>query len=535
MFRPQDMPSQVSKALALPAPVGGLDDLDPLAKMDPSFLIDCMNVFPDTSSLTCRPGYQKWSTNVAGGLPIKTIMSLNKADGSYLRWACCDSGIYNITASGNAPGLATACTNGQWEFTNFATTAGQYLVACNGTDAAKLYSDPTNQWINFTNVTTPTNPGEIAGVPANQLSNVISHQRRLFFVQKNTMTAWYLPVDAVAGTLQPLYLGSIFRKGGYLVGFARWSSDSGSGIDDRLVFFSSNGEIASYSGTDPSNAANWSLDAVFYVAAPLSARSMIDYGGDILLLSRRGVIPISTLIAGRALEVIYSGALSRRIARTLIRLTAKPLPYPPEICLYPDLAWVMVTLYDTTFNGSNAPIQLVMNMLTGAWTKFNIPIRTVRCIGGDFFMGTNDGTVYIVTQQSFVDKVELDGSGGNPISGYAFSAYTYFDQPEFNKHAKFIRPVFQSEVKPSFIIRVLPDYRTDTWSKEPTPNPAQTNAVWDVSKWDLANWGGVENVYRPWCSANVLGYAFAWQLKFSTSSALGLAAVEWVWENGGYI
>jgi hypothetical protein len=532
MFRPQDMPQQVSKALALPAPVGGLNDLDPLAKMDPTYLLDVINFFPDTSSLVVRPGYKKWATGIPGN-SVKTVIGFSKQDGTFERYAATDSGIYNITNPTAAPALASACTNGMWEYTGYSTSAGQYLVMANGTDAAKLYNGAT--WINFTLVASPINPGEVAGVDPSLLCHVMSHQRRIWFIQKNTMTAWYLPVDAVAGTLEPLYLGSIFRKGGNLVGFARWSSDSGQGIDDRIVFFSSTGEIASYSGTDPSDAANWSLDAVFYVAAPLSRRSMIDYGGDILLLSRRGVIPISTLIAGRALEVIYSGAMSRKISRTLIRLTATTALYPPEICLFPELAWVAVSMFDNTFNGTNAPVQLVMNMLTGAWTKFAYPVRTMRAIGGEFFLGSDNGEVYQVTQLAFQDAVNIDGSGGNPINAYAMCAYSYLDQPEFNKHAKFVRPIFQSDAKPSFIIRVLPDFRTDKWGRDPPPGLAIGSGIWDVSKWDEANWSGNENIYRPWCSANVLGYAFSWQLKVSTSGALGLAAVEWVWENGGYI
>jgi hypothetical protein len=150
-------------------------------------------------------------------------------------------------------------------------------------------------------------------------------------------------------------------------------------------------------------------------------------------------------------------------------------------------------------------------------------------------MGTDDGRVLLMTTNQYLDDVHIDGTGGSPISGYAMSAYSYLDDPTFNKHAKFVRPVFQAEVKPSFIIRVLPDFRLDLWSAVPAPDYAVGNAVWDVSKWDMANWAGNENVYRPWCSANVLGYAFAWQLKVSTSAALALSAIEWVWEDGDYI
>jgi hypothetical protein len=346
-------------------------------------------------------------------------------------------------------------------------------------------------------------------------------------------------VDAIGGAAEPLFLGAIFRKGGYIVGMARWSSDSGSGMADRIVFFTSNGEIASYEGIDPSDVSTWSLDAIFYIGTPLSRRCFIDYGGDVVVVTRRGVIPISSLITTRSLEMIYAGAMSRKVSRTLIRYTANyaSAPFPPEIQIYADQALAFINIYkpQSLSDPNYGPSQLVMNILTGAWGRFDFPVRTVRACQDGFFMGTDDGRMLHMTEDSYLDNVKLDGTGGTPISAYAMGAYTYLDDPTFNKHAKFIRPVFQTQIKPSFIIRVLPDFRLDMWDATPTPNFAVGNAVWDVSKWDMANWSGVENVYRPWCSANVLGYAFAWQLKVSTSSALGLSALEWVWENGDLV
>jgi hypothetical protein len=320
---------------------------------------------------------------------------------------------------------------------------------------------------------------------------------------------------------------------------ARWSSNSGSGIQDRIIFLTSSGEIASYQGTDPSDATTWSLDAVFYIGAPLGRRAFMDYGGDVVVMTKRGIIPISSLITMGSLEAIYGAAMTRRIARTIIKYVKgyATAPFLPEVTFYPDAAWVVVNIYkpNTLLDPIYGPTQLVMNILTGAWGRFDYPVRTIRYVNDGFYMGTDDGRVLKITTDQYLDDVKMDGTGGNPISAYAMGSYTYLDDPTFNKHAQFIRPVFQTMVKPSFIIRVLPDFRLDLWGSTPTPNYAVGNAVWDISKWDMANWAGQDNVYRPWCSANVLGYAFAWQLKVSTSSALGLSAVEWVWEDGDLI
>jgi len=520
---------QVSQALALPPPVGGINDLDPLATMGPEFMIDGMNFFPDTGTLNVRSGYQVWVGNVPGGA-VKTIMSYNTVDGSFRVFACTDTGIYNVTASVDVAPLVKAVTNGQMEWTNFATAAGQYLIACNGQQT--VFANGLT-WGNFTQVTTPAAPGEIKGVNPNTFNFVLVHKGRLWFLQTGSLTAWYLPIDSVGGEAKPFFLGGLFKRGGYLISLARWSMDTGEGLDDRIIFLSSAGEIASYSGNDPSNAADWTLDSIFFIAPPLGPRAIVDFGGDILFLSRRGLVPLSVLVQGVATDVMYSSVMSKRISRTLINLTAPTSPrFPIEIGFQSELALITINIYDER---TQAPLQLVMNLLTGAWGKFNYPVRTIRSVDRSVFMGTDDGRVLVVTMNRHVDNVPRVGVGGDPIEAYAFSAYSYLDDPTTNKHAKFIRPIFHTEVKPSFRIRALPDFRLDTFLATPIPNFAVGNAIWDVSFWDTVNWAGLENVYRPWVSANVLGYAFAWQLRVSTSSPLSVAAMEWVWESGGLI
>lgn len=542
MFKQAAARPRVSSAKSLPAPTGGLNDFDPISTMDPSFLIECTNFYPDTGLLVVRPGYQEWATGL--GAPVQTIMSYNDLDGSFERFAATNAGIYNITNPGDAPTLVKAATDGYWDSVNFANVGGQYLVAANGVDPAVFYNGTT--WANFVTAATPAAPGEISGVAPEALISVMSHKGRLWFIERNSMNAWYLPVDAIGGVLQPLYLGGIFRRGGNLVCCARWSADTGEGLDDRLVFVSSTGEVASYSGTDPSDPLAWGLDAVFFIAPPLSRRSITEYGGDLLMLCRRGMIPLSSLVTAEGNEDLFSKAMTRRISRSLMRITAlTSAPFPAEVTTYNDAGWVLINIYngapDATspygmiLGDGERPIQFVMNALTGAWGKFDYPVRTVKAIDRLLFMGTEDGRVVAVTPESHIDNIKLNGTDGVSIQASAMGAYTYLENPDANKHAKLIRPVFQTEVKPSYIVRVLPDFRLDRLLQTPPASGATGNAKWDLSNWDSTNWASLESVYRPWVSANVLGYAFSWQIRVNTSSALGIASIGWVWEPGGLI
>lgn len=529
MLQLGSQPPQTALAKALPAPTGGLNDLDPLANMDPAFMIDGMNVFPDTGLVLCRPGYQIVQTGF--GKPVKTILEYRGHDGSIQKFCATDDGIYEIATPGTKT-LVKALTNGDLNYTQFSNAGNTYLVACNGVDPMVLYNGST--WVSFTEVTTPVAPGEIKGINPALVVDVYTHNARLWLVKKNSMEAYYMPVDAVGGEAKVFLVGSNFTRGGYLLKLMRWSSDTGAGIDDRLVFITTAGEIASYSGTDPATAETFQLDSVFMMAPPLGDRGLCEFGGDVLVLSRRGLMPASSLLYGTAVEQMEGGVLSRRINRKLQQLTAQwmALPFPIEVFVHSELQWITINVWDSDLN---RPTQYVMNLLNGSWGRFNYPVRTLRTIDNITYMGTQDGRVLIVTKNGYRDELNIDGTAGLPIEGWMMGAYTYLDDPNSNKHAKLMQPVFQAEVKPSFRMRALPDFRTDPYNIVVPPSLALANAKWDLSYWDLANWAGLENVYRPWMSANVLGYAFAWQIKFSTSSALGLAAVKWVWAPGGLV
>ena len=69
---------------------------------------------------------------------------------------------------------------------------------------------------------------------------------------------------SVGGAAQVLDLSSIAKYGGHLVDLDTWTIDAGYGVDDNLVFITSNGEVIVYRGTDPSSAATWALAGVSF-------------------------------------------------------------------------------------------------------------------------------------------------------------------------------------------------------------------------------------------------------------------------------
>ena len=525
-----NVPQQrVAQSFAAPAPTGGLNDFDPLSMMGDSYMIDCMNAFPDNTDVSCRPGYATHQSDL--GSPVRAIMSYHAPNGDVRVFATTNTHIVGIDTAGD-PEELIAISSGMMDSIGFSNAGGSYLLAWNGQDSLKYY-DGTS-WASFVEVVTPDDVGEISGISPNEISYVSVHMARLWFIRKNTMDAYYLPVDSIGGEAKPLYLGSNFTRGGYLVALARWSSDTGRGMDDRFVAITSEGEMAVYTGTDPSDAATWALESVFYLAQPLGPRSVIQNGGDVLILTRRGLVPLSSMIAGATAEMTLANSLTKDIAKTIQLKTAswKGMPFPPEVSIHPDMRWIVINLFDDELGKQ---VQYVMNSTTGAWGRFDFPAVTMKTINGATYIGAPDGRVLVVTPDSFRDDVDSDGNGGSEISFRFTSSYNYLGVTTALKHAKLIRPVIRSRVPPAFETRVLADFRIDDFDPEIQNRFLFSDALWDVALWDQARWPGDEQIDLRWISANQIGYAFAWQIKAVTVVDFRVTAVQWSFEPGSIV
>ena len=78
---------------------------------------------------------------------------------------------------------------------------------------------------------------------------------------------------------------------------ATWSMDAGDGLDEKCIFGTDLGEILIFTGTDPSNAANWRQEGRYDLSPPLGMNGHIQIGGDMLVVTVDGIIPLSQAIA----------------------------------------------------------------------------------------------------------------------------------------------------------------------------------------------------------------------------------------------
>ena len=94
--------------------------------------------------------------------------------------------------------------------------------------------------------------------------------------------------------------------------------DAGDGVDDKCVFVSDLGEVAIYEGPDPSNAdpetdtEPWRLVGRYDITEPLGKNAHMRAGGDLLIATVDGIVPISEAIR-KDVAALSLSAVSRPI------------------------------------------------------------------------------------------------------------------------------------------------------------------------------------------------------------------------------
>ena len=183
----------VSSPSSVPAPVGGLNALDSIADMGAEFAVIMKNWWPTTSDIMVRKGQTAHVTGFSG--QVESFMPYVKPDGTEALFCAEGTDFFDITTAGSVgAAVQSSLTNARWTSINFANTSGTSFLCCfNGVDSPR-YWDNSN-WVTINASSTPA----ITGVTTSDLRSPWVHQRRMWMIQKDSLTAWYLPVDAVGG------------------------------------------------------------------------------------------------------------------------------------------------------------------------------------------------------------------------------------------------------------------------------------------------------------------------------------------------
>lgn len=503
----------------VPAPVGGWNVHDPLAAMPERDAVVLENFFPRAGSVDLRPGCLSFASGTTGS--VKSLMAYNKG-GAQTLFGATDTVIYNVTSG--APVLSLGgFTSGSWRYVNITVAGGTYVVAVNDTDGVYEYNGAA--WASAN--------GTITGVTGGTttLNNVAVLKKRLWFTQKNTLSAWYLPAGAVTGVTVEFPMGQVFTRGGSLKAIATWTIDGGNGTDDYGVFVSTEGEVAIYKGSDPASSATWALVGVYYIGEPVGYNCLCKYGGDLLYLSQNGLFPLSKAL--QSATVNYQTALTAKIDTAFTEAVST---YGANsgwyVTAYPEGSLVLVNIPIA----SDTSIQYVMNSITGAWCVFKGWNATCfEVFQQKLYFG---GASTAVAGQGAVFQAWTGLSdNGADIVGRAQSAYSAFRTPGRSKHIPLIRPILRLAQATEIRYALSTDF-TEAQDPSILSLGGPLGSLWGTGRWGTAIWGGHgTTTSKQWQTVFCEdGYRVSFLLQLSTHmSEVEWLATDYLYQAGGVL
>lgn len=506
---------QVSRTTSIPAPVGGLNARDGLANMDETDAVLMDNIFPETTSADIRNGYEEHATGL--GDLVQTVAYYNDGSTSKL-FGVAGGDIFDVTSAG-AVGAAevTGLTNSKFQTANFGTAGGFFLLMVNGADDLQYY-DGTS-WGEIDAASTPA----ITGVATADIDNINIFKNRVWLIEKDSLSAWYLPVAAIGGTANEFDLSGLFKFGGHLVTMANWTIDNAAGIDDYAAFVTSEGEVALYKGTDPSSASTWALVGTFRIGKPIGKRCSIKAGADVLLLTEDGGLPLSrALLTDRGQS---QSAITDKISQLFLEdARSYKTAFGWQPIIHPIGNKLIVNIPTVEDSQSR---QYVMNLITGAWCRYTgWNAFCFEILNDNLYFG-GDGAVYIA------DTGKTDD--GNDINAEVQQAFSYFGSKGKQKRFLMARPVFSTNGAITPSLRVNVDYKSQSPAGTPQYS-GSASSLWDVALWDVSFWNAGETIFRRWRSVTGVGYSGGVRMKVSTNGAtFKWQATDFVYEVGGIL
>lgn len=534
--------TRTARLAQFPAPVAGLIANRSLAQprgqgLPPGAAV-LENWFPTATGIVLRRGKAQHSDTESA----ETITSMWSyvAGSTEQMFAAAADGIWNVTST--ASEVYSDVTSGDWIVTQFATSGGIYLIGVNGTDNGFVY-DGTDYWpyldggvlsLNYSSEVTPFTAGEtvtggtsgatgtifkveastlyltgvtgtfqaaetitsaggeatadgaqtahipgLTGIATSSLSYVWAYKQRLYFIEKNSLNAWYLPVDQIGGTATEFPLGGVFNLGGTLVWGQTWSGDSSGdgGLSEQMVLVSSEGEVAAYQGLNPSDSSTWGKVGNYRIGKPLGKRAFIRAGGDLVIATTVGFVSLAEA-SRRDLAALGSVAVSYPIEDEWREAVATRGDDGWNCEVWPSGQMVLVV----PPLGLQSQVVFVANSNTGAWAKFTgWPVACLKQFMGSLYFGTSAG---IVTQ-----AWTTGSDDGESYVGKYMPLFDDFGGVSARKIAKMARIMYRSRFTNSPSVAAKFEYDKSFPVPPSGGVPDENSSRWGTALWGTATWG----------------------------------------------
>jgi hypothetical protein len=500
---------------SIPAPIGGLNARDSIAEMASTDALVLDNFVPGTTDCTLRQGCRSWATGLTN--PVETLLPYRSGTSNKL-FGVAGGKIFDCTNQGAVGAAAvSALTNSRFQYVNFGTPGGQFLLAVNGADAMRRYDG--SAW------TDATAAPAVTGFNTTLAISINTWGQRIWMVEKNSFRVWYLPLQSIGGAATALDLSSLFRLGGSLAGMLTWTVPSTTTTQQFAVFVSTEGEVAIYLGYDPASASTWALAGMARIGRPIGGRFWTRFGSEVVLITVDGFVPLSkVLMLDRSSN---RDAVSNKIdAAARLSIAANPLTFGWCAMLYPTGNKLVINV-PTAENTTS--YQFVMNTITGAWCRYlGWNANVFETVQDSLYFGGNNGTVYQA-------EYGTDDDGAS-ISGQMIPAFNYFGEKVRRKRFTQVRPTIIGLKDANVLLELVTDLNVGDPTRTAPLSSASGLPLWDVSMWDVTRWSPSRYAISQWQMVSGIAFAASVRLQVNCKGfSPSVENVAYVWEPGGII
>lgn len=340
------------------------------------------------------------------------------------------------------------------------------------------------------------------GLTSADMSFVFVYKERLYFIEKESMNAWYLEPDQVGGDATLFPMAGIFDLGGSLLFGSNWSlqaSDSG-GLSEQVVFVTTEGQAAIFQGLSPEDTDGWAKVGTYRTGRPLGKRAFFRGGGDIAIATSVGLVPLS-----KAIELDVTSLNVATVSYNISDAWSDALGMRGDrdwVCeLWPEEKMALVVPPDLI--GGSQPVAFVVNAETGAWCRFTgWHILCMEVFEGRLYFGSTEGGVFLANVSGYDD--------GAAYTGSIIPMFEDCGSPMSRKIGGMVRAVSRATTTINARCGINYDFN-ETLPAAPDALAQAEGAIWGIGVWGQSRWGDTipATINQPWGSGGGLGYTLA--------------------------
>ena len=506
----------MSDRITLPLYQVGWSSEAPLADKGMGHLLSCKNYVIKQNLLESRKGYFQLSfvdTNddpVTFSEAVKTIIPLQEYN---MLIVASDDTIYvfeNVSGTWTLRKSQSGFSGSNWRWVYM----NHQIIMVNGLDNAQQIF-VTDYGLITQDVT--IQDWAVSGAPSKVFDWVAVLNAQPAAGYGNDLSAWYLPVGYVQGTMKEFDVGESAgtpKKGGSIIGGFNINRDAGMSLNAYIGFITDQGEAIVYTGNDLDDPTNIAYNGTYQTGYPLGKTPFINWSGDLIIMTNKGFISAHSIFANgenQNAQFIFSQRINTWVLDQAAKFGKEPgfmgLVVPNED----------IVLFNIP-QGGNTFVQAVMNITSGKWSTFtNINAYTMCVLNGSLMFGMADGVYQYGVSDTDTNMIPLEiwtsysNCGSDYLKRLNFIQIRHASSDKINIGFE----VFKDFENQSYYNWVdtsgLPDSIGESgfyWSDDDTPNdPTPGTAYWDTEYW--AGGYGDMTASADTYSASGLGHNFS--------------------------